>query len=1121
MLTITPQFRLFSEPLPWPGGLDGQQYDTGPFVKIMTNALKKTGVGAVLSNYKPDFTQTPVGLRWTMMPAFGFPRRPFRVYRRRQEYKTQVVLDKAEALTGIRVFNFAPFDMYVVAIRATLFLPGQVMLINAQDSAGRNIPGKQYVLTSSGQVIIRSPFISRLVFSGLGTIENIVGVTTRSVLEASDWQLIQIVGLPFPNGRTTAYNSEAQGFASGLARADRAALLRLLMGYHIMPPAPELGDPALSTPGWQAPDPKQYVDYLVHDSSSLLFDIQKCLENTNDSSWNPAERQPAFIAERHISGIYQRGIAPTTAGVARFPVVASALLQVSTDSFGSLALGYGTYDFANQTQVATSTAALAAIVQNIVRGFDYKVEAPFILRPGIDIDLPGLFEFFSEKHVFTALSEDLPLPAPAADLRAPTLRVNRPLERDGVATEAVKISWAKPELPEAWGLAVSRNPGHSEWLNTENFFSEKSYQPYVTREPENEEPGADTGRFHYVDPELELPLFGSAPTRYFVAGIDIFGRWSAFREIPHTGLAISPQRPVIHSIKLALPNPDGPYPPPAPADVSVNLEIEFSWEWSDRRAAQIQLAGQFFTAKTTPPPAAPAGFSIHSNNAPHLVVTIAFDLDGNPTSCDLGTVTRLADVPPAPGDPPLAPAPALIQYRLVVENLTAVFPAGDPHAVAYAAYIRGLERVRVPVVEFSPWPPILVSPPGVTPEVFLPTAASEMPDPRRPAVVSLPAEVQFTAFPDATKKARGRLSWPAAANALGYIVWEASETALRAALDQYLKDQFPADDSRHLLPLSATLVERATQLRDLLAQEEYAQLSAKAFARYTKDLLTATSVELELVGSSEILTVFRVSSVNRSNLESDKSGPVFFAVPRLNRPLAPNLALKPNGAGVEVRVLGNSPAATTAGYRVYRMRKTPFSSDVGSKGAPVFLETDAGWQAFTQAMLNGPTLSGRKILDPLAGRSWKPLYYQVTAVGSPDAARGLYAGESAGSPTRETYFPPETLPLLEKTEDPPVLPVLRLRTDIPFHPVSLGPAQIELFSTEFTPGVGVQKTLLQQWKADVLDLEMPAPPAPRIENLNTDPLTGISTFDLVLDAATTAGIVRVTDPLGRSTSVIF
>lgn len=1106
MPTITPNFRLFAEPLPWPKGPDGQPYDTGPFVKIMDKAMKKTGVGAVLSNYKPDFTQTPVALRWTMIPAFGFPRRPFRVYRRRQEYKTQVVLDKAEALTGIRVFNFAPFEMYIVAIRATLSLPGQVMLINVQDSAGRNIPGKQYVLTSSGQVIIRSPFIARLTLSGLGTIENIVGVTTRSVLEASDWQLIQVVGLPFPNGRTTAYNGEAQGFASNLTRPDQAAWQRLLMGYHIMPPAPALGDPALSTPAWLAPDPNRYVNYLVHDSSSLLFDIQKCLENTDDSSWIPAARQPAFIAERSVSGIYQRGVAPTTAGTARFPVVASALLQVSTDSFGSLALGYGTYDFANQTQVASSTAALAAIVQNIIRGFDYKVEAPFILRPGIDIDLPGLFEFFSEKHVFTALSEDLPLPAPPADLRAPTLRVNRPLERDGEATEAVKISWAKPELPEAWSLAVSRNPGHSEWLNTENFFSEKSYQPYVTREPENEEPGADTGRFHYVDPERELPLFGSALSRYFAAGIDIFGRWSEFREIPHTGEAIPSQRPIIHSVQLALPNPAGPYPPPAPAEVGVNLEIEFSWEWSDRRAAQIQLAGQFFTAKTIPPPAAPAGFSIHSNNAPHALITVDFDLNGNPTGSTLGTVVRLADVPVEAGDPPLPPAPGLIQYRLIVENLTAVFPAGNPYAVAYAVYARALERVRVPVPEHSPW-----SPPQ----------SSEMPDPRRPAVVSLPAEVQFTAFPDATKKGRGRLSWPAATNALGYIVWEASETALRTALDQYLKDQFPADDSRHLLPLSATLVERATQLRDLLAQEEYAQLGAKAFARYNKDLLTETSVELELAGSSEILTVFRVSSVNRSNLESEKSGPVFFAVPRLNRPLAPNLALKPNGAGVEVQVLGNSPAAATAGYRVYRVRKTPFSTDVGAKGAPVFLETDAGWQAFTQAMLNGPTLSGRKILDPIGGRSWKPLYYQVTAIGNPDADRGLYAGESAGSPTREVYFPPDTLPLLEKTEDPPVLPVLRLRTDIPFHPVSLGPALIELFSTEAVPGVGLQKTFVQQWKADALPPAIPLPPAPRIENLITDPLTGISTFDLLLDAATTAGIVRVTDPLGRTSSVLF
>ncbi|MBL7775465.1 MAG: hypothetical protein JNK89_05650, partial [Saprospiraceae bacterium] len=1015
------------------------------------------------------------------------------------------------------IYNFSTDEMYLLGIEVEL-AAGQTMRITARDRQGRALPGKQATLTASGRVIFRSPFMAGLTLEGTGIVRLVVGVTTRSVLEADDWQLTQVVGLPFPKGQTTAYNPEAQGFADALTFPDQAALIRLLMGAYIMPAPPDLGDPSLSTPAWLPPDPLRYIDYLTRDSSSLLFDIQKCLENTDDSSWNPAARQPAFVAQRTISGIHQDGIAPATSGSARFPVVGSALLQVSSDSFGALALGYGTYDFANQTS-ETSTAAVASAVA-LRRGYDYKVEAPFILRPNFEFPFPELFGSFSEKQLFVALSEDLPLPAPPAGLSAPSLRVNRPVVLDGPASEAVKVSWRKPELPESWGLVSSHMPGQSAWLNTENFFSEKSYQPYLTREPQGEETGADTDRFHFVDPEVELPLFGTKTTRYFLAGIDVFGRWSAFRQIPHTGQAIAPQRPVIHSVKLALPNPDGPFPPPTPATVNVNLEVEFSWDWTDRRAAQIQLAGQFFTAKTTPPAAPPAGFSIHSNNAPHPLVTITFDLDGNPVSTDLGTVTRLMkEVAPAvPGDPPPPPVPSN-QYRLVVENLTAVFPSGDPHAVAYAVYIRALERVRVPALEFSPWPPIRISPPGITPEVFLPTASAEMPDPRLPAVVHVPAEVQFTAFPDATKIARGRLDWPGAANALGYIVWEASETAIRAALDARLNAQFPGDPSRHLLDLSAaTLVERATQLRDLLLQDEYAQLCAKAFARYSKDLITASEVELELTGSSDGLTVFRISSVNRSNLESEKSAPVFFAVPRLNRPLAPNLTVKPNGAGIDVQVQGNSPGAQAAGYRVYRVRKTPVSSEAGAKGRPVFLETDAAWALAPQVVLSETRLSGR-LLDPIAERSWKPLYYQVTAIGSSDAARGVYSGESAGSPTRETYFPPENPPLLELTASPPVLPTLSLRTDIPFHAVRLGPASIELFSMEIDPVAGARKTLLKKWTAAEVQTE--AAVTPRIENRLTDPTTGQTAFDLILDVSTTSGMVRVTDPLGRSTTLLF
>ncbi len=1092
MSTVTPQFRLFSEPLPWPLGPEGQPVGTAEFVNAAQEALKKFQAGEpVTPNYTPDFSALPVGLRWTMLPEFGFPRQPFRVYRRVRKYSMDKLVTTPLSVSGAANVPF-PTEMYVLEVQVTL-AAGQSLTLEPRDRNGQALPGTRQVLTAIGTARFRSPFMASLHCAGAGTVNYVLGTPTDSVVNANDWQLVQIVGLPFPPGVTTAYSSALQGFASSPTRPDLAAFQRLLLGYYLKPPVPDLGAAPLATPDWEAPRPDKYVQYLTTDPGSLLVDIQKCLEVSDDSSWNPADRQPAYIAERTVSGIHQTGVAPSTSGTARFPVVASTLLQVSSDSFGSLALGYGTYDFARMIDQPTLAVVPLA--------YDYKVEAEYVLRPSEHLELPELFGSYSERHIFAALSEGMPAPAVPADLRERTLRKNRPESRDGQASEAVKISCRQPELPEAWGLVVSRQAGHAEWLNTENFFSEKSYQPYLTRAPQNELPGEDTGRFNYVDGETPLPPYGTSPVRYFVAGLDVFGRWSAFRDISHTSEALPSQRPIINTVKLALPDPNV-FPPPTPAAVDCRLEIEFSWEWSDRRAAQIQFSGQFYTARTTPPAAAPAGFSVHSSNAAHPFVTVTFDMNGNPTGTDLGSVSRLADVPP--DGPALPPPPGLVQYRLEIPVVTAVFPSGDPHAVGYAAYVRGLERLRQPVTEYSPW-----SPP----------ATSEMPDPRKPAVVTLPADVQWTALPDATKKARGRLSWPSAANALGYIVWEASETALRFALGDYLRTSFPGDQSRWLLPLSDSHVARATQLRGLLLQPEYAQLCAKAFTRYNRELLPATFVELELAGSSEGLTVFRVSSVNRSNIESDKSAPVFFAVPRLNRPVAPNLSLKPNGTGIEVQVLGNSPA-TTVGYRVYRTRKPPLSRDVGAKGLPAFREDNPGWQNFTASMLNGPALSGKKILDPMAVRSWRPLYYQVTAIGTADPARGTYAAESAGSSTRLAYWAPDVPPLLALT-GPVALPVVHLRTDLPFHAVELGKALIEVFRTETIPGTGVVKTPLGQWIADALPPASPPPAAPRLENLVTTAATGITTFDLVLPAGVASGIVRVTDPLGRSTSIMF
>jgi hypothetical protein len=525
------------------------------------------------------------------------------------------------------------------------------------------------------------------------------------------------------------------------------------------------------------------------------------------------------------------------------------------------------------------------------------------------------------------------------------------------------------------------------------------------------------------------------------------------------------------------------------------------------------VAGLFFNAANNLPPAThPNHFSITSVDVSTPVITISFDPAGNPAT-SAGNVFNVTNTAETPTD--------LRKIKLVINNITATFPAGAPNAVAYAVYLRGLEKVRaLPLPE--DW--------GNWSDGYL----SRMEDPRPPAITTLPATVQFTAMPDATKLGRGRLTWPVAANALGYYVWEASETAVRAALDVHLKTQFPGDPSKHLKPLTDSLVDRATQLRDLLAQTQYQNLCQRAFNKLTREMIRETSVELEIQASSKVLTLYQVSSINTANIESGKSNVVFFAVPQLHKPAAPLLMLRKfkredpithiEIKGIQVQVL-NGIGLIPSGFNLYRSRKMLIGNDAGTKGLPVKEFDSADWKAHSMRMPDGTVYNGRYVEETIVSGSWRPFVYQVVAIGEEDGARGFFRGESDPSSTEAIFFPPESPPTL--IIQPPLLSnthskVLRLSTSAPFDLIEIGKTIIELYNLD----TNNKRTLLKIFVASdtIISATDLAPVSavvaatwPAISRKTTDLTTGITQFSVGINISVTRLLIRIIDPLGRAT----
>ncbi|MTB50413.1 hypothetical protein [Lewinella sp. W8] len=1064
-----PSFRLFSRPL--------EPFDPKPTSDRATRIARGRNIPKGINM-----------MRWTHEANFGLPRQPFLLWRHRNKFNYQKVITNRRQVDGQLTVNNPGGYVYHGLISVDLS-SGQTLSVTPLGPQGIPIPGATKLLTLSGTYFFNHPFTSAYSFTGRGVVREIRVYYQTALINSPNWELMQRVGLPLDPGSIdpSAYDTSPQGMvAAPMAPRQFHEALLGLAGY-LQEPLPPSTDPGVSATDWLPPPAADFLFDLEQFQGGILPHIRKCLEQCDDASPDPQQRQPAYLSQMVVDGLRQEGYPGNIdPGTALIPVVSTTLLAALMDHYVGIALGYGTYDYSGVNQERLD--------------YFYMVTNTFTIKP----NFPGLPEQFTIKQEYAALAEHVDRPATPLQVRSQRLHQNRPLTRDGNSTEAVEISCRAPAFPVSYGL-FQASGGQMKVLNTNRGLGNSSYQPAILNVPTAE--NAVEQRIAYVLPNAPIPLAGSENRSYYLAARDIFGRWSGYGKTNYLAEGLSTQPPGMISVKLehdpALPNGNS-------SQVATRLLLDVSWDWTERSPEAIEIAGGFYPAdRETALPNFTDRLALTAANGNDPVVRITFSGSGVPQVS--GSNQSVVELAPSGS----SPDPNIRRYRVTVDNVVASFPgpldnpapppANNLSRIAYVARARAQDAVRAGTAVWSGW----TAP-----------VSDRMDDPRPPVKLNLPATINWTSLPDATKVARGTLSWPAVTRAVGYVVWEASETAIRTTLG------LPQDPND-------SLVERATELRDALNDPNNDRDSLRAFVRLNRDPLRTTSVQVNLPGASEVLFLYRVSAMTSANVESERSNVVFFAVPQQKVPGPPVLRVRPQQKGVpgmEVVVLDGA-GPEPAGFKLYRVRKRIASNVVQMKGLPVYPETAPEWQSYQLTNLDGSTSPGKKLLDPVASPSWEPYYYQAVAVGPEDRPEGLWQSISTGSPTVEAYFPPMNPPALQLSRQRSLkrwdCHTATLETDAPFQTVQGKFAQLELLAPATSPNAPPKMRTIFSAKLSELPVmdrrfsgRHPAPfdPADDIE-VGVFPERDSIFLRVHEDYEQLA--VRLTDPLGRSTSLLI
>jgi hypothetical protein len=1046
--------------------------------------------------FRPEVNPSPVVLRWGSNPLLGFPVRPFEVYRRAFKLPDlQIFVRERQEVTGIAIVQWGLEDLYFATYEVVV-PAGASMTVEALNDASQPLPGMRQVFTANGNGSFTVPGISALRASGTGVILNVRGLRSEDVVAFSDWELIELVGLPFkPGDVSRGYDTGIlQGVVNPALEGYDAALVRLQIAFLLSDPPPPTGDLTIPSPGWVFPDPFVYRHYLCDKSPSPVEMVRTCLDNSDNT--DPGNQQAAFKYKLVTPGPRQANLPGATPSASLpdtnmdIPVVGVTLLSATNDSFAAAGLGYGTVDFPALQPEDGNNQGL-----NALQTYQYMVVGEF--------ETP-----FGRLEIAALSSLALP-PAPPSDLQSRRNFLNRPSAADGPLSESVELSWLLPETIQGYAVAVSRVDGTVDLLNQPH--RDGWHHPFIPDYPYPQNGAVPAGtRARFSDHNAPVSYTINLVSDYIVNGLDVFNRWSAWRKTSQTSSPPPVQKPGIHSVNFIQ---DGV--PLADGSIPYRIEIDFSWNQEDRRVHAIDfLSKTFALTPGADPGAVPGSFQLVNTLAGTAPLRLLFDAAGVPRLPAGSPFTIDLPVAPAPLDPP---DPDLLKYVVVVRGASLRFPAGTVK-LGYAVYARAYERVREP----NPNTDAVVSAPS---DATNPIVATII-DPRPPDTPVLTPSLSWTALPDATGRARGVLQWPVVDRAVGYVVWQATETALRQAMDPPMSEPLPG----------TSLIIRAGALQTLLSNADNQIRALRVFSRLNTELVRSNRLEIDLPAAANTLYAFRVSAVSENNEQSERSnGMVLFGVPRRNEPGRPRVMLRAFSGGIFVVCLA-APGVAVDGFNVYRVRDPALLIDPGTFGDPRITPTTTGWQDLASLpatpdwdivrsairTLPQPVI-GQAVLDTTAAPSWRPYYYVAVALGVENTAAGDYRGESQPSGSQSILAAPSGPPALAVTSfttEADGSKLLQFTTNLPVRPSPAGTATLVLYANRTSGGRAQREKIIEAAADSVAQGALSATGTPAIARGAPD-VSGVAAYSVRVAADVNGGAIVVADPLGRASERTF
>ena len=1033
----------------------------------------------------------PVSLRWIANPVLGFPRTPFSVWRRQRTAKDEPAVAVLGANTPAAPAQVA-LPREVIELRFDAAAGPGGLRVEALSRSGKVLPRQRLDLSTPSSCRFRAPGIAGLRLSGAGSIGAIGAVEQTPWANLKDWVLVERVGFPFDPGQLPPadYEPKDQGWDGLTLDGPTAAEIRLGVAQLLQldPPVPGAG---LAAPSWPFPDPAPFLKVL---RLGPLTDIEDCLRNSDDT--DPAHLQALHVVARSLDGIHQPGLAPP-ADPATLALTTTAYIALAAhDGAVATGVGLGTID---TPQVAPPYATGDVMPAGTELGLDeYMVTATFTTPTGV-LDL-------------AAIGHRAAAPAPFTGVAAVQTFANRAMTRDAAASIAVRLGWNAHPEPVGAGLLLQAPPAATALLNTARPAGSGGFQPYLTeyRVADDGFPAADVHP-GVTMPDEAIPLAGTAVTSYAAAPIDVHGRWGTWEAVTHTASAPAVQQPGLGDVTLELP---AVIVGTGPAAAGCRLTCEVSWDWSDRSPDRIEISGAFRPVEPVPETATmPAGQFAVDSTAPALGVplTVAFTAGGVPSIApaaagspasvlaltQAATVTEIKEAGVMAGGPSPNDPDQIRRYRVTVPIMSVSFSTVSE--LAYAVSARAAERVR----------------PAELSEPTAPLRMAKIADPFPAPPPTLPnVTVLWTAQPDAAGRARTVLSWPSVAGAIGYIVWEATETALSEAVGG--------------VAVGGAMRARAADLKSRVAAKPNESL--QAFSRLNERPQPGTSIELALPGSADTLFAYRVSTITVQNVESDRSPDiVLVGVPHRDVPGVPRLEARPSSATERVS-LTVVPAAqpivpggplTPAALRVHRVRRQSLAADVGTMGPPILSAATATLAPVPVPKLSGPAEQGWQFTDQVTA-SWSPYHYRCVTIGHDAPDDGVRAGESPPSGIVAVLVTPPLAPLLSTatraTGTAGVL--IQLTTDLPMSPSPAGAGSLTIASV-----VGTQRTVVARLdSAEIPVAVAPSPmdsPVAAVTVTRAQAVAGLAVVSILVPAVQAPGtlVVTATDPLGRSTSV--